>query len=167
VVIPKRVVYGTVAVLFLVVMVGGLAVHRMLWGRADGERTGVFLLLVAGGLVIHEGLHGVGMLLAGVHVRDLRFGIQLSRFGAFATTATPMSVRAYRLACALPLVVLGAAPLLVGLAFGLQLATKLGAVMVVVAGGDVAILLALRRASPEARVLDHASEPGFHMLAPD
>jgi hypothetical protein len=107
------------------------------------------------------------MLLAGVPPRDVRFGVQLRRLGAFATTTTAMSARAYRVACALPLVVLGAAPLLAGLAFGIQMAARFGAVMVVVAGGDVAILLALRGVPPEARIVDHATEPGFHLLAPD
>jgi hypothetical protein len=166
VVVPRRITYGTVAGLFLVVVVGGTALHRMIWGRADGG-TGAFLLCVAAGLVAHEGLHGLGMLVGGVPLREVRFGIQLSRSGAFATTAVPMSVRAYRLACALPLVVLGVVPLVLGFVSGLQLAARFGAVMITVAGGDLAILVALRRVPGEARVLDHATEPGFHLLAPE
>jgi hypothetical protein len=39
--------------------------------------------------------------------------------------------------------------------------------MIVVAGGDLAILLALRGVRPDARVVDHATAPGFHLLAPE
>jgi hypothetical protein len=94
----------------------------------------------------------------------VRFGFQLSRGAAFATTARPLSVRGYTLVCAMPLLVLGVAPLVVGLACGQHLAARLGAVMVAASGGDVAILLALRGVPPDARVVDLGSEPGFHLL---
>jgi hypothetical protein len=164
VVVPMRTVYTTFGLLFLVAMVGGRALYRYFWGPAGGSSTWIFWLLVVGAAIGHEGLHGLAMVLCGVRLRDVRFGFQLSRGAAYATTATPMSARGYRLVCALPLVVLGAVPLAAGLACGQHLAAELGGVMVAASGGDVAILLALRGVAPDARVMDHGSEPGFHLL---
>jgi hypothetical protein len=64
----------------------------------------------------------------------------------------------------LPLLVLGLAPLAVGLAIGNALVVKLGTFMVAGAGGDVAVLLALRQVGDTASVMDHPSEPGCYVL---
>lgn len=164
VVVPMPMVLASVGILFLVAMVGGLALHRQLWGRTDGGSTWIFLLLVSTAIVAHEGLHGLAMVLCGVPPREVRFGFQPGRGLAYATTARPLPARHYRFACALPLVVLGLLPLAVGLACGQHLAARLGAVMVALAGGDVAILLALRGVPPDSKVVDHPSEPGCYVL---
>lgn len=167
VVVPMPTVLGSVGILFLVAVVGGLALHRQLWGRTDGGSTWNFLLLLAPAIIAHEGLHGLAMVLCGVPPRAVRFGFQLGRGLAYATTARPLSARHYRFVCALPLLVLGVLPLTVGLACGQHLAARLGAVMVALAGGDVAILLALRGVPPDSKVVDYPSEPGCYVLPAD
>jgi hypothetical protein len=165
VVVPRSRVFLGVGALFLTAYVGGLALHRMLWGRTAANGTWTFLALVGAALFLHEGLHGLGMVLGGAHLRDVRLGFGLRRGGAaYATTATPLAARDYRVACALPLLVLGVAPLVFGLVSGSHLATRLGGTMVALAGGDVAILISLRGVPPDAKVIDHQSEPGFHLL---
>ena len=162
-----RIVYGLVGILLLVSLIGGDMLYRVLWGQSSGKSTWEFYVLLATAIVLHEGLHGLAMMACGVPHRDIHFGVQFSRGAAFAHTATPMPARCYRFVCALPLVVLGVGPLLVGLAFGQGLTTRLGALMVAMAGGDVAILLALRDVPSTARIVDHATQPGFHVLPAD
>jgi hypothetical protein len=159
-----KMVMAMVGVLFLVAVVGGLALHRQLWGRAQSKTEWTFWLMLAAGIVAHEGLHGLAMVFCGVPPRQVRFGVSLSRGAAFATTTAQLSIGQYRFVLVLPLVALGLAPFAVGLACGHVLVAKLGAIMVAGAGGDVAVLLALRGVPPGARVVDHPSEPGCYLL---
>ncbi len=164
VIVPWSRAYACVAVLLLVALLGGLGAWRLMWGRPPGTSAWAFWALLVPGLVLHELLHGLGFVLGGARIRDVRFGVKLSGGAAYATTATPMVLRHYRVAVALPLVVLGLAPLLMGLAGGWHLATKLGGIFVALAGGDVAILLALRGVRPGSMIVDHQDVPGFHIL---
>jgi hypothetical protein len=75
-----------------------------------------------------------------------------------------MSVGAYRFMLVLPLLVLGLVPFAAGLALGSALVAKLGSLMILGAGADVAVLLALRGVPPAARVMDHPSQPGCYVL---
>jgi hypothetical protein len=165
--VKMRTVYTVVGVLALTGLVVGDGLYRVLWGRFIGAVTFEFYLLLIAGMVLHEGLHGLAMMACGVARRDIQFGVQLWRGAAFAHTSTPMRAPCFRFVCALPLVVLGVGSLLVGLAFGHGLTTRLGVCMVVAAGGDVAMLLALRNVPSTARIVDHATEPGFHVLPAD
>ncbi len=157
-------VYAVSGVLLLATAIGGVLLFSRLWGT-QGEQGGwIFWPLVVAGIVVHEGLHGLAMVLCGVPPGEVRFGIQVSRGAAFATTRRPLSVGAYRFVLVLPLLLLGLAPLAVGLAIGNALVVKLGTFMVAGAGGDVAVLLALRRVGGTASVMDHPSEPGCYVL---
>jgi hypothetical protein len=55
-------------------------------------------------------------------------------------------------------------PFVSGLALGDALVAKLGSLMVLGAGGDIAVLLALRKVPPATRVMDHPSRPGCYVL---
>ena len=75
-----------------------------------------------------------------------------------------MSVGHYRFVLVLPLLVLGLVPFIAGLALGDAVVAKFGSLMVLGAGGDVAIPLALRGVRPEARVVDHPNQPGCWII---
>jgi hypothetical protein len=122
-----------------------------------------FLLLLLLSIVVHELLHGLGFVLAGrVSWRELKFGLKWGV--AYAHCKVPLSARAYRVATALPGIVLGLLPGLLGLALGNAWLTVYGALLSASALGDVLILWLLRSVPGEARVLDHPSEPGCQML---
>jgi hypothetical protein len=79
-------------------------------------------------------------------------------------TRHPMPVGAYRFVLVLPLLVLGLVPFAAGLALGSALVAGLGSLMILGAGADVAVLLALRGVPSAARVVDHPSKPGCYVL---
>ncbi len=164
VLVPWGHAFAIAAILFFLAYVGGLGAYRLMWGQPPATSTGVFWALLIAGILLHEGLHGLGFLLGGSRLRDVRFGLKLALGAAYATTATPLGLRHYRVAVALPLFVLGLAPLLLGLAGGWHLAVKLGGIFVALAGGDVAILLALRGVPTASIIVDHQDQPGFHVL---
>jgi hypothetical protein len=157
-------VYAILGILLVVVVLGGLLLHRRLWGSTEGGSGWAFWLLLAAGVVVHEALHGLAMVLCGVPASEVRFGFKLSLGAAFATTRHPMSIAAYRFVLALPLLALGLVPFAAGLALGSALVAKFGSLMILGAGADVAVLLALRGVPPAARVVDHPSQPGCWVM---
>jgi hypothetical protein len=75
-----------------------------------------------------------------------------------------MTARAYRTAVLLPGIILGVLPAIVGLLIGSFWLTLFGAIMVMAAGGDLAVLLAVRDVPATAIVRDHPTKPGCEVL---
>jgi hypothetical protein len=71
-----------------------------------------------------------------------------------------MRATGYRISVVLPGVGLGILPAIIGVALGLGWLTVLGAVMTGAAGGDLAVLWAIRGVAADATVRDHPSKPG-------
>lgn len=143
--------------------------YRLLWGTGVLERQltftvtdGVWVLLAfAAGIVIHEGLHAVGAIWIGKVARTaVHFGFSWKGMAPYAHCREPLSANAYRAMAALPGLVLGVLPGLLGIAFQQWWLVVWGALMLVAAGGDLAILLAIRRVPGDARVLDHPTKAG-------
>lgn len=161
-------IYWVMGVLLAVGLVGGDLLYRVLWNENAGvSTTWAFYLVLAAAVVAHEGLHGLAMLACGVPGRDIHFGVQVSRGVAFAGTAVPLPVKCFRFVGALPLLVLGVIPFILGLVIGQGLTMRLGALMMGMAGGDVALLFALRNVPSAATIVGHATQPGFHVLPAD
>jgi Putative zincin peptidase len=116
------------------------------------------------GLFVHEGLHGLGFLLGGARSSEVKFGIAWSKLMLYTSCRVPLSARAYRVAVALPGVVLGLLPALVGLALGWWTWTLFGIFMIGPAAGDAAVLWAIRAVPGKTRVVDHPTEVGCQVL---
>ncbi len=155
-------------VLMLFVLAGFFVPYALVWGSerlfsAFEDMRFPFLLFLALSVVIHELLHGLGFVLAGrVPWRKVQFGFKWGL--AYAHCQVPLTARAYRAATALPEVVLGLVPGLLGLVGGNAWLTVYGTIMSVAALGDVLILWLLRSVPRDARVLDHPSAPGCQVL---
>ncbi len=164
---PKRAnALGSVLMLF--VLTGFFVSYSLLWS-SEGLLSALermwspFLPLLLFSIVVHELLHGLGFVLLGrVSRREIKFGVKWGV--AYAHCKVPLSARAYRATTALPGLVLGLVPGLLGLAEGNAWLTMYGAIMSVAALGDVLILWLLRSVPGEARVLDHPSAPGCQVL---
>jgi hypothetical protein len=117
----------------------------------------IFFLLI----VVHEGLHAVGFAGFG-HVarRDITFGVKWLTLTPYAHTGVPMPASAYRVAVLLPAVVLGLVPALIGLLVGNGILAAWGTLMLGAAGGDLAILWAIRSVPNRAIIRDHPSKAG-------
>ncbi|MDQ3586789.1 MAG: hypothetical protein M3375_00315 [Actinomycetota bacterium] len=76
-----------------------------------------------------------------------------------------MTAAAYRKAALLPGLVTGLLPMAVGLATGLAPLTLAGAALLGAAGGDWAVVYAIRRVPGDRLVRDHPSEVGAEVLA--
>ncbi|HXW01713.1 MAG TPA: DUF3267 domain-containing protein, partial [Anaerolineae bacterium] len=147
--------------------------YRWLWGQSlvtpvihmgvRGFVTAVVLFFV--GIMVHEWLHAVGFRLAGkVPPDSIRYGFSWKGLAPYAHCHASMKAKAYRFAVMLPGLVLGVLPAIAGLAVGVWWLVVWGALMAISAGGDVAVLLAVRHVPGEALVEDHPTKVGCHVL---
>ena len=142
-----------------------------LWGLpASAVPTSPGSLLLFGaafvlGVVLHEALHGVGHVWGHASWHDVQFGMHWAALTPYARCTVPTRARSYRLALALPGLVLGAGPLGVGLGTGHWLTTFYGFLMLVAAAGDVLILWILGDVAPGTWVQDHPRQVGCLVVA--
>lgn len=142
--------------------------HLYVWGGSSlALPTGSTLILLAAfivGVVAHELLHGIGFMLGGASREEVDFGIHWHVLSPYAHCSIPLRAGPYRLALVLPALVLGLLPTMVGLLLGEFWVVFFGAVMMTVAGGDAAVLWAMRNVPKTAWVRDHPSDIGCLVL---
>ncbi|PSQ52614.1 MAG: hypothetical protein BRD28_04530 [Bacteroidetes bacterium QH_10_64_37] len=145
--------------------------HLALWGLPGTPfpfDSGSILLFCGAfvlGVLFHEGLHGLGHVRGEASWSDVRFGMHWKALTPFAQCTVPTRTRSYRIAIALPGLVLGAGPLVLGLATGIWLLTFYGFLMLVAAAGDLLILWVLRGVPAGAWVQDHPRQVGCLVVA--
>jgi len=146
---------------------------QMRWGDASTEglfewiRQNAILaaLAVLVGLLLHEALHVVGWALFGkLPFKDFEFGFIAKALMPYAHVRNPMRVKAYRWGTALPGLLLGVLPLLIGYIGGDGRWFVFGLAFMLAALGDALILWLLRKEKPSAWVEDHPSDPGCVIL---
>ncbi|MEF8816797.1 MAG: DUF3267 domain-containing protein [Salinibacter sp.] len=148
-----------------------LGPHLALWGLPETPfpSAPVSILLFCGafvlGVLLHEGLHGLGHVWGEASWGDVQFGVHWKALTPFAQCTVPTRARSYRIALALPGLVLGAGPLGVGLVTGHWLTTFYGFLMLVAAAGDFLILWILVGVPAGAWVQDHPQKVGGLVVA--
>jgi hypothetical protein len=164
-----------VAVAFIPLTILGLCLpYALIWGDAmvSLERlfegmvwwTAVFIFLLS--IIVHELLHAVGYMWAGGVPRTaIKFGFSWRGLAPYAHCHQPMTARAYRTAVLLPGLILGLIPGILGLLFGSFWLTLFGTIMLIAAGGDAAVLLAIRQLPASTIVRDHPSKVGCEILS--
>lgn len=159
------------AVLLVPIALLSLGPHISLWGLpevpfpTDLGAVLVFVGVFVVGTVLHEVLHGVGHVAGEATWADVRFGMHWKALTPYARCEVPSRARSYRIAVALPGVVLGGGPLAVGLATGHWLTTFFGFLMWVAAAGDLLILWVLWGVPGDAWVQDHPEKVGCLVVA--
>lgn len=136
----------------------------------DGDRPFALVLLLAfaGGVLIHELLHLVGFVWAGkVAVTAVKLGFSWKGLAPYAHCAEPMPASAYRLSIVLPGLVLGILPGFLGIVWQSWFLVLWGILMTIAAGGDLAVLLAIRQVPGAAWVRDHPTKAGCQVLMED
>ncbi|MFB6099363.1 MAG: DUF3267 domain-containing protein [Salinibacter sp.] len=118
------------------------------------------------GVLVHEGLHGLGHVWGEASWADVQFGMHWNALTPYAQCTVPTRARSYRLAVALPGLVLGVAPLVLGVATGAWPVAFYGFLMLVAAAGDLLLLWILRSVPARAWVQDHPSQVGCLVVAP-
>ena len=149
-----------------------LAGHGIMWGLAAGEvldtmfESNGLLLALALAVLAHELLHMIGFRFFGdVPWCAMRMGVHWRTLTPFATARVAVTASSYRWTAALPGFALGAVPMVAGILLNAPLVSGFGIVMLAAAGGDAAILWALRREPAAALVLDCPDAMGCLVFA--
>ena len=125
----------------------------------------LFVLLTVVFIVIHEGLHGLGFMMFGkCKTKDIQFGFNKKYFAPYCHCKEPIRLKAYRIALALPTVVLGFIPFLYGLSSGDTVSYFLGTALIIGGIGDFALLWATRKFKGMAFVIDHPTMVGCQII---
>lgn len=140
----------------------------LLWGWPRMAHTAptlfrweILLPALVAGIVAHELLHAATWIFSGAVPRSsVRFGMHWKTVTPFAHCGVPMPARAYRLAAAVPGVVLGLLPAAYGLAAGNAAWMFYGTFFTIAAAGDAIVLWVLRGTPATALVEDHPTRAG-------
>jgi hypothetical protein len=125
----------------------------------------IWLLAFIGGIVFHELLHAAGFVWVGkVPVTAVKLGFSWKGLAPYAHCAEPMRASAYRLSIILPGLVLGILPGFLGIVWRSWFLVLWGILMTIAAGGDLAVLLAIRQVPGAAWVRDHPTKAGCQVL---
>ncbi|MEZ4512051.1 MAG: alpha/beta fold hydrolase [Chloroflexota bacterium] len=147
---------------------------QWVWGQNVGlelvqllQQTSLLTMLAVllGSIVAHEGLHALGFVwVGGVEKTAVSFGFSWRTLAPFTYCRAPLPISIYRLTVALPGLLLGAVPGVLGLLLGNAPLLLFGGWMIVAASGDVAVLWVTRRVQPSAKVRDHPTQAGCLVL---
>jgi hypothetical protein len=125
----------------------------------------LLLLGLALGIGGHELLHAAAFVLVGkAPLSAVRFGFSWKAFAPYAHCRAPLTAAAYRVALLLPGLALGIVPGFLGVIGGSLPLALWGILMLVAAGGDVAVWWAVRSVPAKALVLDHPTKAGCQVL---
>lgn len=147
--------------------------YILLWGFDGlfGWLTGSALpaILVVPVLLVsfylHELLHGLGFVLASrVPLNQLKIGFSRKALSPYIHCPVPVTASTYKIALALPGLVLGIVPALIGIGLGIGWLTLYGMMMAVAALGDGQIAWLVRRLPGSTRVIDHPEDAGCEVL---
>ncbi|GHT24433.1 hypothetical protein FACS189430_09340 [Bacteroidia bacterium] len=119
------------------------------------------LLLILFSIALHEAIHGVCMAsMASNGWQSVTFGFNLKAMAPYAHCKEPLTPLAYRICLAMPAVVLGDIPALVGWCTGNILWLLYGILFLWAAAGDL-IILYLSRNIHAGFLQDHPDKIGF------
>ena len=121
-----------------------IAAYRITWG-GGALRLAIITFIepvafwpaMIFGIVAHEWLHGIGWTLFGRKPWSvMRFGIHWKTLTPYAHCTVPLDVASYRVGGALPGILLGGLPAVIGVLLGIGWIAIFGAFFLAAAGGD-------------------------------
>ena len=128
-------------------------------GTISGNQTMVGLLIFAFLIVLHEVIHG---LIWGIftknHFKDVEFGFVLESFTPYCTCKEPVGKWVYITGAAMPTILLGFLPAVVGIVSNYQLLFFISQLMILSGGGDFTIILKIlfhKSKAKEILYMDH------------
>lgn len=136
----------------------GLIAMTMHWGEAF-RGMGALLLAFFIGVVVHELIHGLTWVwMTHSSFRHLRFGVMTG--AVYCHIDVPMTKRQYVVGALMPLLLLGIVPYVLSFFFGSLWLMTFGTLFISAAMGDVMIVWAIRKETPDTLVYDHPKEAG-------
>ena len=159
----------------LFIMLAGVVVvpYGLIWGWTklflafnEFMVITVFLPALIIGIVVHEGLHGLGWSLFGKQPYSvIKYGFNVRTITPYAHCTVPLQMSAYRAGTALPGIVLGVIPALIGIVTGSGFFIMFAAFFLGAASGDFLCLWIMRSLSPETFIKDHPTRAGCIVIS--
>ena len=156
--------WANVAAIVVMVLLGllGFVLMYAIWGGISLGRPWSAMLFLVGlwvGIVVHELIHGLTwMWVTHSGFRHLRFGVLQG--GVYCHIDVLMNKRRYVVGALMPLLLLGIIPFFLSFATHSLWLMLFGVIFIACAMGDVLIVWAVRKESPDTLVYDHPSEGG-------
>lgn len=121
-----------------------------------------FLIYFVAGIIVHELLHGLTWgYYASKGLKSIKFGIKWKFLTPYCHCKEPLKVKHYSIGAAMPLLILGVIPAIVGIIIGHGGFMSFGILFTVAAGGDIIALFMLRKLDRDVYISDHPSKMGF------
>lgn len=121
-----------------------------------------FLLYFLGGIIIHELLHGLTWgQFASNGLKSIKFGVKWKFLTPYCHCKEPLKVKHYRIGIAMPLIVMGIIPSIIGLIIGHGGVLSFGIFFIWAAVGDIIGIFMLRKLDKDIYVSDHPEKMGF------
>jgi hypothetical protein len=161
--------FGTANLIALILAIPILAIillpFVLIWDL-ESFKTGkdafmdYFVLIMIGGIIIHELLHGLtwGYFVTN-GMKSIKFGIKW--LTPYCHCKEPIKVKHYKIGGAMPLIIMGIIPSIIGLVIGHGFVLTFGIFFTWAAGGDIIALFMLRNLDNDIFVSDHPSKLGF------
>lgn len=119
-------------------------------------------------VVVHELIHGTTWsFFAPGGWKNIEFGFMQQYLTPYCTCKVPLPKGPYILGTLMPLIVLGILPTVYAIFSGSLFMLLTGIVMIVSAGGDMAIVLELlkyKTACQDVKIFDHPTQVGFYLF---
>ncbi|RXQ87400.1 DUF3267 domain-containing protein [Ancylomarina salipaludis] len=121
-----------------------------------------FLYILIGGIIIHELLHGLTWgYFASKGLKSIKFGIRWKFLTPYCHCKEPLKVKHYKMGGAMPLIIMGIIPSIIGLIIGHGGVLIFGMLFTYAAGGDMIALYMLQKLDNNIYVSDHPNKMGF------
>jgi len=121
-----------------------------------------FLLYLLGGIIVHELLHGLTWgLFAKNGQKSIKYGVKWKVLTPYCHCKEPLKVKHYKIGTAMPLLVMGIIPSIIGIAIGHAGILCFGLFFSWAAGGDIIAIFMLRKLDNDVYVSDHPDKMGF------
>lgn len=127
-----------------------------------GAFSNYYLLTFLGGIIIHELLHGLTWgLFAKKGLKSIKFGMKWKYLTPYCHCKEPLKVKHYKIGGAMPLLLMGIVPSIIGLLVGNGAVLSIGIFFTWAAGGDIIALFMLNKLENNVYVSDHPEKMGF------
>ena len=158
---------GWIAIFMLVpLFIAGYGLYYLVHHRI--EMTGfngasfliTFLLLTA----VHELIHGISWsIFTPNHFKDIAFGIMMPYLSPYCTCRVPLKKSQHIFGTAMPFILLGIVPAMIGIAAGQPKVLLMGILMIDIAVGDILIILKIlvyKSSAKDIVYMDHPTDAG-------
>ncbi|WP_010170165.1 DUF3267 domain-containing protein [Bacillus coahuilensis] len=138
--------------------------YILIWGSTFSFGWGLLLKFYIGymiGIILHELIHAIGFIVFGkAKLSEVKFGFMLKHLTPYAHCKVPITVKSYKIALLLPVIVTGIIPLIWSLAIGNVLLISISVFLIAGGIGDWIVFRKIYKFPNEALLEDHPDAIG-------